>query len=74
MRPIVALLILMTVAACQVTTSQSMGGGATIRTDAPPDGEQPTGDRVTDDQDAEVTQDRKPDLTVSGGFATGVRH
>ncbi len=74
MRLIIALLILATVAACQVTTSQSMGGGVTIRKDTPIGDEQATDDQTTDDQDAEATVDRSPDLTIGGGFGVGVPH
>ena len=74
MRTIIALLILATLAACQVTTSQSMGGGVTIRHDVPLDGEQAKDDQTTDDQDAEVTVGQSPDLTISGGFGAGVSH
>ncbi len=74
MRPIIALLILATLAACQVTTSQSMGGGITIRNEIPIGDEQGTDDQTTDDQDAEPTEDRMPDLTIGGGFGAGISH
>jgi hypothetical protein len=74
MRPIIALLILATLAACQVTTSQSMGSGITIRNDIPIGDEQGTDDQTTDDQDAEATEDRMPDPTIGGGFGAGVSH
>ena len=72
MKPIIVLVMLATVAACQVTTSQSMGGGVTVRRDVPLNGEQAKDDQTTDDQDVGVTEDRMPDLTVGGGFSTGV--
>ncbi len=74
MRPIIALLILATLAACQVTTSQSMGGGITIRNEIPIGDEQGTEHQTTDDQDAEATEDRMPDLIIGGGFGAGVSH
>jgi hypothetical protein len=74
MRLITTLLILVTLAACQVTTSQSMGGGITIRNDIPIGDEQATDDQTTADQDSEATEDRLPDLTIGGGFSTGVDH
>jgi hypothetical protein len=74
MRLIIALLILATVVACQVTTSQSMGGGVTIRNDIPIGEEQATDEQTTDDQDAEATEDRMPGLTIGGGFGAGVSH
>lgn len=74
MKPIVALLSLTILAACQVTTSQSMGGGVTIRQDVPLDGGQAMDDRRADDQDADPKVDRKPDLTIGGGLSTGVSH
>ncbi len=74
MRPIFALLILATLAACQVTTSQSMGGGVTVRNDVSIGDEQATMDQTTDEQDAEVVEDRRPKLTIGGGFGTGVSH
>ncbi len=72
MRPIFALLILATLAACQVTTSQSMGSGVTVRNDVSIGDEQATMDQTTDEQDAEVVEDRRPKLTIGGGFGTGV--
>ena len=74
MRPIIALLILATLAACQVTTSQSMGSGITIRNDIPIGEEQGTDDQTTDDQDAEATEDRMPDPIIGGRFGVGVSH
>ena len=74
MRPIIALLILVTLAACQVTTSQSMGSGITIRNDVPIGDERGTDDQTTDDQDAKATEDRMPDLIIGGGFGAGVSH
>lgn len=72
MKPVVALLSLMILAACQVTTSQSMGNGVTIRHDVPLDGEQAMDDPAIDDQDADAKADRKPELTIGGGFGGGV--
>ncbi len=70
-------LILATLAAWQVTTSQGMGSGVTFRSDAPIGDSQATDDQDnddqgTEDQDSEATQDRMQDLTISGGFSTGV--
>ncbi len=72
MRFIFALAIFFALAACQVTTSQSMGGGVTIRSSAPVGGEQASDDRTPEDQDIEATQDRMQDLPIGGGFSTGV--
>lgn len=72
MRPIIAFLIVATLAACQVTTSQSMGSGVTIRNDVSIGDEQATTDRTTDERDAEGMDERRPELTIGGGFGTGV--
>lgn len=72
MRLVFALLTVLTLAACQVTTSQSMGSGVTIRSSAPIGKAQGTEDQTTDDQGAEATEDRMQDLTIGGGFSTGV--
>lgn len=74
MKPFIALLILTSLAACQVTTSQSMGGGVTIRHDVPLDDGQTTPDQPTDDRDVDPQVDQKPDLTIGGGFGAGVSH
>lgn len=73
MRPLVALLILMALAACQVTTSQSMGG-VTFRQDAPLDEQPAADDPSVDDRDGDTAEERKPELTIGGGFSSGVSH
>lgn len=72
MKPIIALLILAALAACQVTTSQSMGSGVTIRNDVSLGDEQATTDQTADEQDAEVVYEPRPKLTIGGGFGAGV--
>ena len=78
MRAVLALSILLALAACQVTTSQSMGSGVTIRSSAPVGSDQDTDDPATEPQDTEATEDTeptedgKPALTIGGGFGTGV--
>ena len=82
MRSMIAFLILATLAACQVTTSQGMGSGVTFRSDAPigdrqatddqDNDDQGTDDQGTEDQGVEATQDRMQGLTIGGGFSTGV--
>ena len=72
MRFIFALAIFFAMTACQVSTSQSMGGGVTIRSSVPVNGGQASDDRTPEDQDSEATQDRMQDLTIGGGFSTGV--
>ena len=77
MRLLVALLLLAPLAACQVTTSQSLGnGGVTIRHDVPLEGQSEAesgGDaEAQEGEDADVQQDPKPALTIGGGFSTGV--
>lgn len=77
MRSMIAFLILATLAACQVTTSQGMGSGVTFRSDAPIGDRQATDDQDnddqgTEDQGVEATQDRMQGLTIGGGFSTGV--
>jgi len=67
-------MILATVAACQVTTSQTMGSGVTIRSAVPIGNESATHDQTIDDQDAEAKEDRIPDITIGGGFDAGVSH
>ena len=74
MRPIIALLVLAALAACQVTTSQSIGNGVSVRHSVLLNGEHATDDQTTDDQDAEATEDRMPDVTIGGGFGAGVSH
>jgi hypothetical protein len=73
LKSIVALLILAVLAACQVTASQSMGGGLTIRRDVMLDGDDTTNERTTDDQQPKATEDRKPDPIIGGGIGGGVR-
>ena len=76
MRLVVALSIIVPLAACQVTTSQSMGSGITIRHDVPLEGDfegAPVSDaQAQEDEDAEIEQDSKPALTIGGGFGSGV--
>ncbi len=49
-----------------------MGSGVTVRNDVSIGDEQATMDQTTDEQDAEVVEDRRPKLTIGGGFGTGV--
>lgn len=76
MRLVVALSIIVPLAACQVTTSQSMGSGIMIRHDVPLEGDfegEPVNDaQAQEDEDAEIEQDSKPALTIGGGFGSGV--
>lgn len=76
MRFVVALSIIVPLAACQVTTSQSLGSGVTIRHDVPLEGDfegEPVNDaQAQEDEDAEIEQDSKPALTIGGGFGSGV--
>lgn len=76
MRLVAALLILVPLAACQVTTSQSLGSGVTIRNDVPLEGDfegEPVSDaQAQEDEDPEIEQDSKPTLTIGGGFGSGV--
>ena len=67
-------MVLANLAACQVTTSQSMGGGVTIRNDIPVGDQHAADDQTAGDQDAEATEDRMPDLKIGGGFGAGVSH
>jgi hypothetical protein len=76
MRLVVALSILAVLAACQVTTSQSLGSGVTIRHDVPLEGDLEGGpasdDPAQEGEDAGVERDSKPALTIGGGFGSGV--
>lgn len=72
MRLVVALSIIVPLAACQVTTSQSMGSGITIRHDVPLEAEPASDAQAQEDEDAEIEQDSKPALTIGGGFGSGV--
>ena len=72
MRPIIALLILLALAACQVTTSQGMGSGVTIRSSAPIGDDQATDGQTANEHDAEAKEDRMQDFTIGGGFSAGV--
>ena len=74
MRLVVAVLLVAALAACRVTTSQSLGGGVTVRHDVPLEGEEATEDQSDQAQedDAEAAEDPKPALTIGGGFGTGV--
>ena len=75
MRPVLALAVLLALAACQVTTSQSMGGGVAVRSSAPIGEVQGADDRTADPRDTEATEateDRAPALTIGGGTGTGV--
>lgn len=72
MRLFLAPAIFIAMTACQVSTSQSMGSGVTVRSSVPVGGRQASDDRATEDQDVEATQDRMQDLTIGGGFSTGV--
>ncbi len=74
MRLLFALAVLFAMAACQVTTSQSMGSGVTIRSSVPIGNGQSSDEQASDEHDAEASQDRTPDLTIGGGFSTGVSH
>ena len=49
-----------------------MGSGVTIRSSAPVGNGQGTDGQTTDDQDTEAAEDRMQDLTIGGGFSTGV--
>jgi hypothetical protein len=76
MRLVVALSIIVPLAACQVTTSQSMGSGITIRHDVPIEGSSEGGAagdaQAQEDEDAEIEQGSQPALTIGGGFGSGV--
>jgi hypothetical protein len=72
MRLIFALAIFFAMTACQVSTSQSIGGGVAIRSSVPLGGEQATDHQTTEDQDTEAEEDRMQDLTIGGGFSTRV--
>ncbi len=72
MRLIFALAIFFAMTACQVTTSQSVGSGVTIRSSVPIGNDQASDGQAADEHDAEAKQDRIQDLTIGGGFSTGV--
>jgi hypothetical protein len=72
MRLIFALAVFLAMTACQVTTSQSMGSGVTIRSSVPVGNDQASDEQAADEQDAEASQDRMQDLTIGVGFGTGV--
>ena len=72
MRFIFALAIFFAMTACQVSTSQSMGGGVTIRSSVPIGNDQASDEQAAEEQDVEAKEDRMQDLTIGGGFSTGV--
>jgi hypothetical protein len=72
MRFLFTLALLFGVAACQVTTSQSMGGGVTVRSSHPIENDQASDEPAADEHDEEAPEDRAPDVTIGGGFGTGV--
>jgi hypothetical protein len=72
MRFIFALAIFFAMTACQVTTSQSVGSGVTIRSSVPVGNDQASDEQAAGEQDIEAKDDRTPDLTIGGGFSTGV--
>jgi len=72
MRLIFTLAVLFAMTACQVTTSQGMGGGVTIRSTVPVGNDQAPEGQAADEHGAEASQDRTPDLTIGGGFSAGV--
>jgi len=74
MRLLFALAVLFAMAACQVTTSQSMGSGVTIRSSVPIGNDQASDGQAADEEDVEAEEDRMQDLTIGGGFSTGVSH
>ncbi len=74
MRFIFALAVFFAMTACQVTTSQSMGGGVTVRSSVPIGNDQASDEQAADEQDVEAKEDRMQDLTIGGGFSTGVSH
>ena len=72
MRLLFTLAIFLAMTACQVTTSQSMGSGVTIRSSVPVGNDRASDAQAADEHDAETQQDRMQDLTIGGGFSTGV--
>ena len=58
MRFIFALAIFFALAACQVTTSQSVGGGVTVRSSVPIGNDQASDEQSADEQDVEAKEDR----------------
>ena len=74
MRLLFTVMLLSGLAACQVTTSQSMGGGVTVRSSHPIGGDQASDEPAADEHDEEAWEDRAPDVTIGGGFGSGVRH
>jgi len=77
MRLLFTVMLLSGLAACQVTTSQSLGGGITIRSSHPIGGDQAlegqaSAGRAAEENDEEAPEDRAPDVTIGGGFGAGV--
>ena len=74
MRFIFALAIFFAMTACQVSTSQSMGGGVTIRSSVPIGNDQASDEQAAEEQDVEAKEDRMQYLTIGGGVSTGVSY
>jgi hypothetical protein len=74
MRLLFTLLLLFGSAACQVTTSQSMGGGVTVRSSRLIGNDRASQGQAAEEQDVEAEEDGTPDVTIGGGFGTGVSH
>jgi len=74
MQLLFTLALLFGLAACQVTTSQSMGGGVTVRSSHPIGTDQASDEAAAEEHGEEVQEDRAPDVTIGGGFGTGLSH
>jgi hypothetical protein len=74
MRLLFALLFFFAATACQVTTSQSMGGGVTIRSTGPIGTDAASDEPAADEHDGEASEDNTRDVTIGGGFGAGVSH
>ena len=72
MRLLFTLAIFLAMTACQVSTSQRIGGGVTIRSSVPIGSDRASDGQAADEHDAETQQDRMRDLTIGGGLSTGV--